>query len=112
MALLCSLGLAVSLEPIGLFADFLSDDNRRPDIFIRNPYGGGPQIVVDVAITGVNGQSRHSDQHTDQPLQYRYNQKMAQYAQVAQDQGFSFIPVIFSHTVHSSDTSSGYGFDV
>ena len=54
----------------------VTDNNRRLDIFIRNPsYGGGPQIVVDVAVTGVNGQSRHSDQHTDQPLQYRYNQK-------------------------------------
>ena len=74
VVLLRSLGLAVSLEPIGLFADFLSDDNRRPEIFIRNPYGGGPQIL-DGAVTGVNGQSRHSDQHTDQPLQYRYNQK-------------------------------------
>lgn len=45
VVLLRSLGLAVSLEPIGLFAYFLSEDNRRPDIFIRNPFGSGRQIV-------------------------------------------------------------------
>ena len=59
---------------------------------------GGPQIILDVAVTGVTGQSRRSDLDTDQPLQYRYNQKMAKYAQVAQDNGFVFIPAIFSHT--------------
>ena len=73
VVLLQSLGLAVSFEPIGLFADLFADDNRRPDIFIRNPYGGGSQILVDVAVTGVNGQSRRSDQEADQPFQYRFN---------------------------------------
>ena len=34
VVLLQSLGLAVSFEPIGLFADLFADDNRRPDIFI------------------------------------------------------------------------------
>ena len=59
----------ISLEPIHLFANINSDDNRRPDILIRNPYGGGAQIILDVAITGVSGQTRHTDQDTDQPLQ-------------------------------------------
>ena len=70
----------------------------------NNPYGGGPQIILDVAVTGVTGQSRRSDLDTDQPLQYRFNQKMAKYAQVAQDNGFVFIPAIFSHTgqIHKS----------
>ena len=58
----------------------------------------GPQIILDVAVTGVTGQSRRSDLDTDQPLQYRYNQKMTKYAQVAQENGFVFIPAIFSHT--------------
>ena len=80
--------LTISLEPIGLFADLFADDNRRPDILIRNPYGGGSQILVDVAVTGVNGQSRRSDQDADQPLQYRFNQ-------VAEEHDFSFIPAIF-----------------
>ena len=52
--------LTISLEPIGLFADLFAEDSRRPDVFIRNPYGSGDQILVDVAVTGVNGQSRRS----------------------------------------------------
>ena len=60
-----------------VFANFESDDNRRPDIIIHNPYGGGPQIIVDVADTGVSGQARRSDLDVDQPLQYRFNQKKA-----------------------------------
>ena len=96
--LLRSIGLVVILEPLHLFENLQADDNRRPDICINNPYGGGPQIILDVAVTGVNGQSRRSDQDADQPLQYRYNQKMSKYAQVAQQNGFVFIPAIFSHT--------------
>ena len=68
------------------------------DILISNPYGGGPQIILDVAVTGVTGQSRRSDTGTDQPLEYRFNQKKDKYAQVAQDNGYLFIPAIFSHT--------------
>ena len=82
VVLLRSLGLAVTLEPIQLFANIQSEDNRRPDILINNPYGGGPRIILDVAVTGVNGQSRHSDQDTDQPLNHRFNQKKAKYAQI------------------------------
>ena len=47
--LLRSIGLSVALEPMRLFSDFEPDDNRRPDILIRNPYGGGRQIIIDVA---------------------------------------------------------------
>ncbi len=80
-----SSGLVALLEPLHLFENIQDEDNRRPDILISNPYGGGPQIILDVAVTGVTGQSRRSDLDTDQPLQYRFNQKMAKYAQVAQD---------------------------
>ena len=38
-----SLGLSIALEPMNHFSDFEPDDNRRPDILIRNPYGGGKQ---------------------------------------------------------------------
>ena len=31
------LGLSVALEPMNLFSDIKPDDNRRPDILIRNP---------------------------------------------------------------------------
>mgnify|MGYP003318695805 CR=1 FL=1 len=40
----------------------------------------------------------HTDEDTDSPLENRYRQKMAKYAQVAQDNGYIFIPAIFSHT--------------
>ena len=35
-----------------MFSDVEADDNRRPDILIRNPYGGGSQIIVDAAVVG------------------------------------------------------------
>ena len=53
-----SIGLVVLLEPLNLFENIQEEDNRRPDILISNPYGGGPQIILDVAVTGVTGQSR------------------------------------------------------
>ena len=93
-----SSGLVVHLEPLHLFENIQDEDHRRPDILISNPYGGGPQIILDVAVTGVTGQSRRTDLDADQPLQYRFNQKMTKYAQVAQDNGFVFIPAIFSQT--------------
>ena len=64
----------VILEPLHLFENIQDEDNRRPDILISNPYGGGPQIILDVAVTGVNGQSRRSDTETDQPLEFRCDQ--------------------------------------
>ena len=36
---------------------------------------------MDVAVTGVNGQSRRSDTETDQPLEYRCKQKKDKYTQ-------------------------------
>ena len=52
--------MVVTLEPLHLFANIQAEDNRRPDILINNPYGGGPQIILDVAVTGVtNGSKLH-----------------------------------------------------
>ena len=47
--------------------------NQRPDIFLRNPRGLGRQVIIDVAVTGVDGQSRASDEATERPLQTRYD---------------------------------------
>jgi hypothetical protein len=33
-----------------MFSNLEADDDRRPDLLIRNPYGGGEQIVVDVTV--------------------------------------------------------------
>ena len=54
-ALFRSLGLSVALEPMNMFSDLEADDNRRPDLLIRNPYGSRNQIVVDAAVVGFNG---------------------------------------------------------
>ena len=49
-------------------------------------------------MTGVDGQSRTSDEAVDRPLQARYDQKMAKYGHVAEQNNLRFIPAIFSHT--------------
>ena len=54
VALFRSLGLSVALEPMNMFSDLKADDNRRPDLLIRNPYGSRNQIVVDAAVVGFN----------------------------------------------------------
>ena len=87
------------VEPTRLFANTAEDaSNQRPDIFLRNPRGLGRQIIIDVAVTGVDGQSRTSDEAVDRPLQARYDQKMAKYGHVAEQNNLRFIPAIFSHT--------------
>ena len=109
--LLRTLGLAVSLEPIGLFDNVNADDNRRPDILIHNPYGEGQRVILDVAVTGVTGRNRCSDEDVDQPLRIRFNQKKAKYDHIAGANGLTFIPAIFSHTGQIHDTIKGWMFN-
>ena len=43
------------VEPMRLFVDVAEGPgNQRPDIFIRNPRGLGRQVIIDVAVTGVD----------------------------------------------------------
>ena len=94
-----TLRLDAIVEPTRLFNNPDEDaSSQRPDIFIRNPRGLGRQVIIDVAVTGVNGQSRTSDEATDRPLQTRYDQKMAKYGRVAEQCNLRFIPAVFSHT--------------
>ena len=73
-----SLRLDAIVEPTRLFDNNLGDvSNQRPDIFIGNPRGSGKQVIIDVALTGIDGQSRTSDEAVERPLQVRYDQKMA-----------------------------------
>ena len=58
--------------------------NQRPDIFLRNPRGLGRQVIIDIAVTGVDGQSRATDEAVERHLQARYDQKMAKYGRVAE----------------------------
>ena len=67
------------VEPTRLFTDPAEDAcNQRPDVFLRNPRSLGRQIIIDVAVTGVDGQSRTSDEAVERPLQVRYDQKMTE----------------------------------
>ena len=51
------------VEPTRLFDHNPGDvSNQHPDIFIRNPRGLGKQVIIDVALTGIDGQSRTSDE--------------------------------------------------
>ena len=91
--LLRSLRLDVIVEPTRLF-DHNPDNpgdvsNQRPDIFIRNPKGASKLVIIDVALTGIDGQSRTSDEVVERPLQVRYDQKMSQQSDLR------FIPAVF-----------------
>ena len=87
------------VEPIRIFADLDGSGNsQRPDILLRNPRGFGRQVIIDVAITGIDGQSRTSDEHTDRPLQVRHEQKKAKYGPIADRHNLQFVPAVFSHT--------------
>ena len=56
-------------------------------------------IILDVAITGIDGQSRPTEEFPDRHLQARYDQKMAKYGRLAEQSGFQFVPAVFSHTI-------------
>ena len=51
-----SLRLDAIVEPIRLFDEASGDrNNQRPDILLRSPRGFGRQIILDVAVTGIDG---------------------------------------------------------
>ena len=89
-----SLGLQVRIEPTNLFD---SNTNLRPDLLISNPPGAGRQIILDIACTGIHGQSRRHDDDPDNPLNVRFEAKMTKYHNIAEEHGFLFIPAIFSY---------------
>ena len=98
VALFRSLGLSVALEPMHMFSDLQSDDNRRPDILIRNPYGGGRQIIIDAAVVGFNGSTRTNNNKPEQVVIAREKQKIRKYGTVAEENQLSFYPGVFSTT--------------
>ena len=98
MTLLRSLlGLSVDLEPMNIFHNREPDDNRRPDILIRNPYGGGKQIIIYVAVTGIDGTTRRNDDKPNQPLVARRKQKARKYGPTAKLNGLAFFAGIISY---------------
>ena len=87
------------VEPVSIFSDLTGGGNgQRPDILLRNPRGFGRQVIIDVAITGIDGQSRTCDEFPDRPLRVRYEQKKAKYGPTADRYNLQFVPAVFSHT--------------
>ena len=62
-------------------------------------------MIIDVAMTGVDGQSRSSDEATERPLQVRYDQKMAKYGRIAEQSNLRFVPAVFLTRVKFMVTS-------
>jgi len=81
-----------------MFSDLEADDNRRPDILIRNPYGGGSQIIVDVAVTGFDGSTRTHNNKPEQVLIARKQQKIQKYGPIADAKGLDLYAAVFSTT--------------
>ena len=80
-----------------IFHNHEPDDNRRPDILIRNPYGGGKQIIIDVALTGIDGTNQTNDDKADQPVVARRKQKTRKYRPIAKLNGLDFRATSFSY---------------
>ena len=81
------------IEPTNLFD---ANPNLGPDLLISNPPGAaGRQIILDIACTGIHGQSRRHDDDPDNPLNVRFEAKMTKYHNIAEEHGFLFIPAIF-----------------
>jgi hypothetical protein len=71
----------------------------RPDILVRNPYGGGKQIIIDAALTltGIDSTTRTNDDEPDQPVIARRKQKTRKYRPTAKLNGFDFCAASFSY---------------
>ena len=71
-----SLRLDAIVEPTRLFNHNSGDvSNQRPKIFPRNSRGLGKQVIIDVALTGIDGQSRTSDEAVERPFDQKMGQK-------------------------------------
>ena len=51
-----------------------------------------------MAVTGIDGHSRTSDEAAERPTLARYDQKLAKYGRFAEQNSFRSIPGVFSHT--------------
>lgn len=70
-----SLRVDAVVEPTRLFVEVAEDrSSQRSDTFLRDPIGlgTGRQAILDVAVTGIDGQSRAVDEALERPMQVRY----------------------------------------
>ena len=54
-------------------------------------------MIIEVAVTATNGQTRTSHYDTKRPLKARYDQKIQKYANAAQAIGCRLIPCVLSY---------------
>ena len=80
-----ALGLSVALEPLHVFSQIEADDERRPDIIVRNPPGGGPQEVVEVAVSSFNNLNRTNNNKPEQVPIATEKQKTRKYGKAAEE---------------------------
>jgi len=93
-----SLGLSVALEPLHVFSHIEADDQRRPDMLIRNPLGGGPQTVVEVAVSGFNNCNRTNNNRPEQVPIATEKYKIRKYGKAAEENHLRLCPAAFSTT--------------
>ena len=93
-----SLGLSVALEPLHVFSHIEADDQRRPDIIVRNPPGGGPQEVVEVAVAGFNNRNRTDNNKPEQVPIRTEKYKIRKYGKVCDENHLYLCPAAFSTT--------------
>ena len=98
VTLLRSIGLSVALEPLNMFSNHVPDDNRRPDMLLRNPFDGGSQIVIDASISSFNSSARTNDNTPQQVVIVREKQKIGKYGETADKNHIRFCPASFSTT--------------
>ena len=93
-----SLGLSVALEPLHVFSQIEADDGRRPDMIFRNPYGGGPPTVVEVAVSSFNNSNRTNNNRPEQVPIETEKQKTRKYGKAAEENHLRLCPAAFSTT--------------
>lgn len=64
--------------------------------YFVTPPGGGQQVIIDVAVTGVDGSLRRIHDNSLQPLMMRFMQKIQKYHHTADQHGYQCIAFVFS----------------
>ena len=79
-----------------MFSHFKPDDNHRPDMLIRNPHGGGSQVIVEVAVTSFDSSTRTNNNKPEQVLIASEKQKIRKYVKAAEENHVRLCPAAFS----------------
>ena len=67
-------------------------------MLIRNPHGGGSQVIVDVVVTSFDSSARTNNNKPEQVVIAREKQKIRKYGKVAGENQILLCPAAFSTT--------------